>query len=98
MILFFLIVFLASMENLYAEIFFIGYNNERMESFVRRWTESHIKSDCKKKKKKKKLVGVFLTELQDILKNDKLFYSKKRVCSKYEFIFLTLFTHSYYSF
>ena len=53
MILFFLIVFLASMENLYAEIFFIGYNNERMESFVRRWTESHIKSDCKKKKKKK---------------------------------------------
>ena len=76
MILFFLIVFLASMENLYAEIFFIGYNNERMESFVRRWTESHIKSDCKKKKKKK-LVGVFLTELQDILKNDKLFYSKK---------------------
>ena len=96
MILFFLIAFLASMENLYAEIF-IGYNNERMESFVRRWTESHIKSDCKKKKKKK-LVGVFLTELQDILKNDKLFYSKKRVCSKYEFIFLTLFTHSYYSF
>ena len=77
MILFFLIVFLASMENLYAEIFFIGYNNERMESFVRRWTESHIKSDSKKKKKKKKLVGVFLTELQDILKNDKLFYSKK---------------------
>ena len=57
MILFFLIVFLASMENLYAEIFFIGYNNERMESFVRRWTESHIKSDCKKKKKKKKLFG-----------------------------------------
>ena len=52
----------------------------------------------KKKKKKNCLVGVFLTELQDILKNDKLFYSKKRVCSKYEFIFLTLFTHSYYSF
>ena len=44
MILFFLIAFLASMENLYAEIFFIGYNNERMESFVRRWTESNIKS------------------------------------------------------
>lgn len=48
MILFFLIAFLASMENLYAEIF-IGYNNERMESFVRRWTEAHIKSDCTKK-------------------------------------------------
>ena len=50
------------MENLYANFFFIGENNQRMESFIRCWTEAHIKSDCTKKN----LFGVFLTELQDI--------------------------------